>query len=79
MASPMYSTGIGLVIEGIKRFDSEMKYDLSNKFENDQSSESGEKPSKEKKKSSKKVREGQQGRTRFIDIIKQWFDDDSVQ
>ena len=79
MASPMYSTGIGLVIEGIKRFDSEIKYDLSNKFEKDQSGESEEKPSKHKKKSPKKAREGQQGRTRFIDIIKQWFDDDSVQ
>jgi hypothetical protein len=32
-----------------------------------------------KKKEKKKEKEGSQGRGRFLDIIKQWFDDDSVQ
>lgn len=79
MASPMYSTGIGLVIEGIKRFDSEVKYDLSNKFENIPDSEREEKPPEKKKKTKEKIKRDSQGRGRFIDIIKQWFDDDSVQ
>lgn len=76
MASPMYSTGIGLVIEGIKRFDSGIKND---NIENAMSGEKDEKTSKKKEKAPKKSKDGQQGRTRFIDIIKQWFDDDSVQ
>ena len=79
MASPMYSTGIGLVIEGIRRFDSELRYELSNKFESDmKNQEEVEKPV-EKKKSKKKTDGGKTGTGRFLDIIKQWFDDDSVQ
>jgi len=79
MAIPMYSTGIGLVIEGIKRFDSDIKSELTNKFEDNSVKEMEEKPSKTKKKEIKESKDRQHGRARFIDIIKQWFDDDSVQ
>jgi cell division protein FtsA len=79
MASPMYATGIGLVIEGIKRFDSETDYDISAKFENDVEKDAKAQDKKSKKKETKKTSEGSQGKGRFLDIIKKWFDDDSVQ
>jgi len=79
MASPMYATGIGLVIEGIKRFDSETDYDISTKFENDSDKDAKTQDKKSRKKETKKTSEGGQGKGRFLDMIKQWFDDDSVQ
>jgi len=79
MASPMYATGIGLVIEGIKRFDSETDYDISTKFENDSDKDAKTQDKKSKNKEAKKTSEGSQGKGRFLDMIKQWFDDDSVQ
>mgnify|MGYP001423448273 FL=1 len=78
MASPMYATSIGLVIEGIKRFDSEARYELSNKFEEDLKEKAEDKKPVEKKKVRKKTESGKTGTGRFLDIIKQWFDDDSV-
>lgn len=66
MASPMYATGIGLVIEGVKRMDSEIKKSRGNidKF--------SDKPNakKERKKS-----RGSQGTGRYLEIIKKWFED----
>jgi len=79
MASPMYATGIGLVIEGIKRFDSDSDIDISSKFENDSDKDVKTPDKKSKKKESKKASDGSQGKGRFLDMIKQWFDDDSVQ
>jgi cell division protein FtsA len=79
MASPMYSTGIGLVIEGINRFNSEIRFELSNKFEKDNVQEEEAPEPKKGKKMKKKPEDGKTGTSRFLDIIKQWFDDDSVQ
>ena len=80
MASPMYSTGIGLVIEGIKRFDNDVNHDMLNKFEEQKPIDTvAETPEKPKKKKEKKDNGGKTGTGRFLDIIKQWFDDDSVE
>ncbi len=66
MASPMYATGIGLVIEGIKRMDSEIKKSRGN------IDKSSDKPNakKERKKS-----KGLQGTGRYLEILKKWFED----
>jgi cell division protein FtsA len=66
MASPMYATGIGLVIECIKRMDSDIK---TSRGDIDKSSD---KPNakKERKKS-----KSSQGTGRYLEIIKKWFED----
>ncbi len=79
MASPMYATGIGLVIEGIKRFDSDSDIDISSKFENDSDKDAKTQDKKSKEKETKLASDGSQGTGRLLDMIKQWFDDDSVQ
>ena len=80
MASPMYSTGIGLVIEGIRRFDNDVNHDMLNKFEEQKPVETEvETPKKPMKQKEKKDNGGKTGTGRFLDIIKQWFDDDSVE
>ncbi len=66
MASPMYATGIGLVIEGIKRIGSEIK---TSRGDIDKSSD---KPNA--KKAGKKSK-GSQGTGRYLEIIKKWFED----
>ncbi|MBW7846921.1 MAG: cell division protein FtsA [Bacteroidales bacterium] len=69
LASPMYATGIGLVIEGIKRFDTELEMERSKDDKTDEllnnadESEKGkEEPVAEKKK------------TRYLDRIIRLFD-----
>lgn len=68
MASPMYATGIGLVIEGIKRMDSDIK---TSKVDLEKSSD---KPNT--KKGETKVRD-YSGSRGFLGKVKKWFEDDN--
>ncbi len=76
MASPMYATGIGLVIEGISRFDYEKsKEELANQ------NEEGKDTSKQKrnKKTPKKDNNnsGESSGSRFLNYLRDWFDNDT--
>lgn len=67
MASPMYATGIGLVIEGIHRLD----YDKQK--ENFEFDSEGKKKGKKKKR-----RQGSEaGSKRFLNMLENWFDSDT--
>jgi len=66
MASPMYATGIGLVIECIRRMDSDIKTSRGeiNKSQDKPDTKKGRKKSK-----------SSQGSGRYLEIIKKWFED----
>ncbi len=66
MASPMYATGIGLVIEGIKRYEMEIK-----------TKRPPEEPDNGKKKKTAKRNGNFFGPNRFIGKIKEWFEEDT--
>lgn len=66
MASPMYATGVGLVIEGAERYRRE-------KTKEDATGTEGEANGKEKGKEVKKP-----SASGFLKRIKDWFDDDEV-
>ncbi len=71
MASPMYATGVGLVIEGISRFDFEKdKEDKTHKDDN------SIKP-KGKKKQAKKGEPGETGPSKFLKSLRDWFESDT--
>lgn len=72
MAIPMYSTGIGLVIEGIKRFDYEKSKERHLGI-----TEEDESPKKQTKKPKIKMPRGESGPTRFLNTIKDWFENDT--
>jgi len=72
MAMPMYSTGIGLVIEGIRRFDYE-----KSKERHLESFEEELPPRKSPKKTKQKSSSGESGPTRFLNTIKDWFENDT--
>lgn len=66
IASPMFATGIGLVIEGIKRYEMEIK--TKRPEDNDDASKKGKK---------KKTEKQELGSKRFLGIIKDWFENDA--
>ena len=66
MASPMYATGIGLVIEGIERYTRE-KMMLENKEENVLKKELDEKASRKPKTNG------------FLKRIQEWFEGDTAE
>lgn len=68
MASPMYATGVGLVIEGIHRLD----YDKQR--ENFEYDAEGNKKAKKKKK---KTQGSEPGSRRFLNMLENWFDSDT--
>ncbi len=68
MASPMYATGVGLVIEGIHRLD----YDKQK--ENFDYDSDGNKKAKKKKK---KGPGSEPGSRRFLNMLENWFDSDT--
>ncbi len=68
MASPMYATGIGLVIEGIKRMESEIRTSRSNL------DAITDKPNA--KKDAKKEK-SLKGTSRYLEKIKKWFEDNN--
>ncbi len=76
MASPMYATGIGLVIEGISRFDYEKsKEELANQ------NEEGKDTSKQKRKKKPPKKDnnnsGESSGSRFLNYLRDWFDNDT--
>ncbi|MBC8321659.1 MAG: cell division protein FtsA [Bacteroidetes bacterium] len=76
MASPMYATGIGLVIEGISRFDYEKNKEnkaLQNEENKDAPKQKG------KKKQLKKDKDGsiESGTARFLKSLRDWFESDT--
>ncbi len=66
MASPMYATGIGLVIEGIKRLESNIKIS-KNELGKVQENSNGKKEPKKTKNNG--------GTRRYLDLLKKWFED----
>ncbi len=68
MTSPMYATGIGLVIEGIKRLESEIRTSRSNIDNN------SEKPNAKKGETKERDYRGNRG---FLSKVKKWFEDDN--
>ncbi len=66
IASPMFSTSIGLVIEGIKRYEMEIKTKRPD--------ENGDGTRKAKKRKGEKH---ELGSKRFLGIIKDWFENDA--
>ncbi len=66
MASPMYATGIGLVIEGIKRLESNIKISR-NELEKAQENPNSKKEPKKTKNNG--------GTRRYLDLLKKWFED----
>ena len=78
MASPMFATGVGLVIEGISRFDHE-------KFKEDKSTQKEEPVTDSKLKGKKRERKrekdstGETGTSRFLKSLKDWFESDTTE
>jgi len=70
MASPMYATGIGLVIEGIRRLD----YDKQKEGFDDETDSS-----KKRKRKKMKNQSGESGSRRFLNILENWFDSDATE
>jgi len=76
MASPMFATGVGLVIEGISRFDYEKDKEKRTSFntENEQAL-TGDDNNKPPKKTPGNPKES--GPSRFLKGIKDWFENDT--
>ena len=70
MASPMYATGIGLVIEGVRRLD----YDKRKEGFDDETDSS-----KKRKRKKMKNQSGESGSRRFLNILENWFDSDATE
>ena len=69
LASPMYATGIGLVIEGIKRTDTELEMDrVKDERTNEPAVKDSPKPIEDEKEMPDKKR------TRYLDRIIRLFD-----
>ena len=73
MASPMYATGIGLVIEGIIRFD--IAKIREGNLNPDDNSSGNDKAKKRDKRS--KDGDGESGPSRFLQSLKNWFENDT--
>ncbi len=75
MASPMYATGVGLVIEGISRFDYEKikEGNASQSSDNDAPGKKGKKKQRRKEKDSSY----ESGTSRFLNSLKEWFENDT--
>jgi cell division protein FtsA len=64
LASPMYATGIGLVIEGIGRYNKELTKDIGS--------------DRKKEQSDKKIRERSKPKSSgFLKRIQDWFEGDA--
>lgn len=74
MASPMYATGIGLVIEGIIRFDiAKIREGNLNPDDNSSGNDKAKKRDKRRSKDS----DGESGPSRFLQSLKNWFENDT--
>jgi cell division protein FtsA len=72
MAIPMYATGIGLVIEGIRRYDYEKRKEGDLITPEEVPDEK-----KGKKKEKPKMPKTDSGTSRFLNTIKDWFENDT--
>lgn len=72
MAIPMYATGIGLVIEGIRRYDYEKRKEGDLIAPEEVPDEK-----KGKKKEKPKMPKTDSGTSRFLNTIKDWFENDT--
>jgi len=72
MASPMYATGIGLVIEGISRFDYEK--DKEDKVQQD---DDPKRKGKKKQVKKEKGEIGETGPSKFLKSLRDWFESDT--
>ncbi|PIQ35242.1 MAG: cell division protein FtsA [Bacteroidetes bacterium CG18_big_fil_WC_8_21_14_2_50_41_14] len=72
MAIPMYATGIGLVIEGIRRYDYEKRKESDLITPEEVPDEK-----KGKKKEKPKMPKTDSGTSRFLNTIKDWFENDT--
>ena len=70
MAIPMYATGIGLVIEGIRRLD----YDKRKEGFDDETDSN-----KKRKRKKRKNQSDESGSRRFLNILENWFDSDATE
>lgn len=75
MASPTYATGVGLVIEGISRFDYE-KAREKKALQNEDNNASGKKGKKKQRKKGKD-NSSESGTSRFLNSLKVWFESDT--
>jgi len=73
MASPMYATGIGLVIEGISRFDYEKDKEDKILQEDVNTNRKG------KKKQVKKGDSRESGPSKFLKYLREWFENDTTE
>ncbi len=78
MASPMYATGVGLVIEGISRFDHEKVREDNYSLPSDDISDSRS-DGKKKAKTRRKDNSGESGTARFLKSLKDWFESDTTE
>lgn len=76
MASPMYATGVGLVIEGISRFDHE-KIKEDNLLQTDEGQAQTDTKDGKKDGEKDKDSDSKSGPTRFLNSIKEWFENDT--
>lgn len=74
MASPMYATGVGLVIEGISRFDHEKVKESNLPHNKEPEPEEKSKKGEQKKEIGSDIKSGP---TRFLNSIKDWFENDT--
>jgi len=76
MASPMYATGVGLVIEGISRFDYEKVKENKSLLKDEAVVELYTKGKKKVRKREKDI-SGETGTARFLKSLKDWFESDT--
>ncbi len=70
MASPLYATGIGLVIEGLERYESEME---KRKKQEEKDKSADIRPEEEKKEAASKQKKKKGG---IFDRLQKWLDDE---
>jgi len=75
MASPMFATGVGLVIEGISRFDYEKDKEKRTSF----TVEDKEPVTEEDTKKQKKEKTGESGPSKFLKGLRDWFENDTTE
>jgi len=76
MASPMFATGVGLVIEGISRFDYEKDKEKRTSF-NTKNEDPITEDELKKQPKKKKERTGESGPSKFLKGLKDWFENDT--
>jgi cell division protein FtsA len=76
MASPMFATGVGLVIEGVSRFDYEKDKEKRTSF-NKESEESVLDNETNKQQKNRKEITGESGPSKFLKGLRDWFENDT--